>query len=173
MVLGDYVTATDGTGLVHTAPPFGEDDYQTGRRYGLPLILSVDGEGKIAESRASRPFAGLWFKDADPKIIQDLKSRGLMLHSERYRHSYPFCWRCDRPLLYYATTSWFIRTTERASDELVAKNRTIDWHPRAHRRGALRQLAGERRRLGAVAPAATGARRCRSGSCDATARTSR
>jgi isoleucyl-tRNA synthetase len=126
VVLGDYVTATDGTGLVHTAPPFGEDDYQTGRRYGLPMIFSVDGEGKIVPGAGA--FAGLWFKDADPKIIQDLKSRGLMLHNDRYRHSYPFCWRCDRPLLYYATTSWFIRTTEK-KDELVAKNKEIDWHP--------------------------------------------
>jgi isoleucyl-tRNA synthetase len=126
VVLGDYVTATDGTGLVHTAPPFGEDDYQTGRRYGLPMILSVDGEGKLIPGAGD--FAGLWFKDADTKIIQDLKSRGLMLHVDRYRHSYPFCWRCDRPLLYYATTSWFIRTTEKR-DELVAKNKEIHWHP--------------------------------------------
>jgi isoleucyl-tRNA synthetase len=126
VVLGDYVTATDGTGLVHTAPPFGEDDYQTGRRYGLPMILSVDGEGKIVPGAG--PFAGLWFKDADSKIIQELKSRGLMLHNDRYHHSYPFCWRCDRPLLYYATTSWFIRTTAK-KDELVARNKEIDWHP--------------------------------------------
>ncbi|MFY9822470.1 MAG: isoleucine--tRNA ligase [Thermoanaerobaculia bacterium] len=126
VVLGDYVTSTDGTGLVHTAPPFGEDDYQTGRRYELPMILSVDGEGKIVPGAG--PFAGLWFKDADPKIIQDLKSRGLMLHSDRYRHSYPFCWRCDRPLLYYATTSWFVRTTEEKA-ELVARNQEVHWHP--------------------------------------------
>ena len=126
VVLGDYVTATDGTGLVHTAPPFGEDDYQTGRRYGLPMILSVDGEGKMVAGTG--PFAGLWFKDADAKIIQDLKGRGLMLHNDRYRHSYPFCWRCDRPLLYYATTSWFIRTTEE-KDALVAKNKEIHWRP--------------------------------------------
>ena len=126
VVLGDYVTSTDGTGLVHTAPPFGEDDYKTGQRYGLPMIFSVDGEGKMVPGAG--PFAGLWFKDADPKIIQDLKSRGLMLHSDRYRHSYPFCWRCDRPLLYYATTSWFIRTTAKR-DELVAKNKEIHWHP--------------------------------------------
>jgi isoleucyl-tRNA synthetase len=126
VVLGDYVTETEGTGLVHTAPPFGEDDYQTGRKYNLPLLLTVDTEGKIIAG--AEPFAGLWFKDADAKITQDLKSRGLMLHSDRYRHNYPFCWRCDRPLLYYATTSWFIRTTEK-KDELVAKNKTIDWHP--------------------------------------------
>jgi isoleucyl-tRNA synthetase len=126
VVLGDYVTSTDGTGLVHTAPPFGEDDYKTGQRYGLPMIFSVDGEGKMVPGAG--PFAGLWFKEADPKIIQDLKSRGLMLHNDRYRHSYPFCWRCDRPLLYYATTSWFIRTTAER-DELVAKNKEIHWHP--------------------------------------------
>jgi isoleucyl-tRNA synthetase len=126
VVLGDYVTATEGTGLVHTAPPFGEDDYQTGLRYGLPLILSVDAEGKIVAGAG--PFAGLWFKDADPKITQDLKGRGLLLHADRYRHNYPFCWRCDRPLLYYATESWFVRTTA-AKDELVAKNREIRWHP--------------------------------------------
>ena len=126
VVLGDYVTAAEGTGLVHTAPPFGEDDYQTGLRYQLPLILSVDSEGKIAPGAG--PFAGLWFKDADPKIVQDLKRRGLLLHSDRYHHSYPFCWRCDRPLLYYATRSWFVKTTD-ARDQLIARNREIHWHP--------------------------------------------
>jgi isoleucyl-tRNA synthetase len=126
VVLGDYVTETEGTGLVHTAPPFGEDDYQTGKRYGLPMILSVDGEGKIIAGAG--PFAGLWFKDADAKITQDLKSRGLLLHGDRYRHSYPFCWRCDRPLLYYATTSWFVRTTAE-KQELIDKNKEIHWHP--------------------------------------------
>jgi len=126
VVLGPYVTSTEGTGLVHTAPPFGEDDYQTGLRYGLPLWLTVDGEGKMVPGTGE--FAGLWFKDADPKIIQDLKRRGLMLHSDRYKHNYPFCWRCDRPLLYYATTSWFVRTTQK-KDDLVALNRTIAWHP--------------------------------------------
>jgi isoleucyl-tRNA synthetase len=126
VVLGDYVTESEGTGLVHTAPPFGEDDYQTGKRYGLPMILSVDGEGKLVPGAG--PFAGLWFKDADPKIMQDLKSRGLLLHADRYRHSYPFCWRCDRPLLYYATTSWFVRTTAE-KQELVDKNKEIHWHP--------------------------------------------
>ncbi|MBV8199154.1 MAG: isoleucine--tRNA ligase [Acidobacteria bacterium] len=126
VVLGDYVTLTEGTGLVHTAPPFGEDDYRTGLRYKLPLILSVDSEGKIAAGAG--PFAGLWFKDADPKIVADLKERGLLLHSDRHRHSYPFCWRCDRPLLYYATRSWFVKTTA-AREALIAKNREIHWHP--------------------------------------------
>jgi len=126
VVLGDYVTVTEGTGLVHTAPPFGEDDYQTGLRYRLPLILSVDSEGRVAPGAG--PFAGLWFKDADAKIVHDLKERGLLLHSDRYRHSYPFCWRCDRPLLYYATRSWFVKTTA-AREALIAGNREIHWHP--------------------------------------------
>jgi isoleucyl-tRNA synthetase len=126
VVLGDYVTASEGTGLVHTAPPFGEDDYQTGQRYGLPMLITVDGEGKIVPGAG--PFSGLWFKDADPEIVKDLKARGLMLHADRYRHNYPFCWRCDRPLLYYATESWFVRTTAEKA-ELIAKNREIHWHP--------------------------------------------
>jgi len=125
VVLGDYVTESEGTGLVHTAPAFGEDDYQTGRRCGLPVLLTVDGQGKIA---AGSPFDGLWFKDADAEIIRDLKTRGLMLHHERYKHNYPFCWRCDRPLLYYANKNWFIRTTERR-DALVENNRRVQWHP--------------------------------------------
>src|SRR4029450_8094427 len=127
VVLGAYVTATEGTGLVHTAPPFGEDDYQTGVRYGLPLMLTVDSEGKMAAGAGA--FAGVWFKDADAKIVADLKERGLMLHADRYKHNYPFCWRCDRPLLYYATKSWFVKTTA-ARDKLVAYNRErIHWHP--------------------------------------------
>ncbi|MGH9362552.1 MAG: isoleucine--tRNA ligase, partial [Thermoanaerobaculia bacterium] len=126
VVLGDYATALEGTGIVHTAPPFGEDDYQTGMRYGLPLLLTVDAAGKIVDGAG--PFAEMWFKDADAPITRDLRERGLLLHGERYRHNYPFCWRCDRPLLYYATESWFVRTTQRQR-ELVEKNRTIDWHP--------------------------------------------
>ncbi len=127
VVLGNYVTAAEGTGLVHTAPPFGEDDYQTGRRYGLPLWLTVDAEGKIAAGAG--PFAGQWFKDADREITRDLRARSLLLHSDRHRHNYPFCWRCDRPLLYYATRSWFVQTTA-AKEKLVAFNRDrIRWRP--------------------------------------------
>jgi len=128
VVLGGYVTKSEGTGLVHTAPPFGEDDYKTGQTYDLPLILSIDPDGKVRAKPGLEAFAGLWFKDADPKILQDLKSRGLLLHTERYRHSYPFCWRCDRPLLYYATTSWFVRTTIE-KQALIDKNKEIHWHP--------------------------------------------
>lgn len=126
VVSGDYVTASDGTGLVHTAPPFGEDDYRTGQKHDLPFYLSVDSEGKIGPEAG--PFAGQWFKDADPAISRDLKERGRLLHSTRYDHNYPFCWRCDTPLLYYATESWFVRTTA-ARERLVELNREIDWHP--------------------------------------------
>jgi isoleucyl-tRNA synthetase len=126
VVAGDYVTASDGTGLVHTAPPFGEDDYRTGQKNELPFFLSVDGEGKITEEAGA--FAGMWFKDADPAITRDLKERQRLLHSARYQHNYPFCWRCDTALLYYATESWFVRTTA-AKDRLVELNREIDWHP--------------------------------------------
>src|SRR5829696_1702464 len=128
VVLGDYVTSSEGTGLVHTAPPFGEDDYRTGQAYDLPLLLTIDAEGNVRDMPGLEAFAGMWFKDADAKILQDLRSRGLLLHTERYRHSYPFCWRCDRPLLYYATTSWFVKTTI-LKQELLDQNRTIDWHP--------------------------------------------
>jgi isoleucyl-tRNA synthetase len=128
VVLADYVTASEGTGIVHTSLPFGEDDYATGQRYRLPFYLTVDGQGKIADKPGLEPFAGMWFKEADPPITKDIRQRGLLLHGERYRHNYPFCWRCDSPLLYYASLSWFIRTT-RYRETLVAKNRTIDWHP--------------------------------------------
>jgi isoleucyl-tRNA synthetase len=128
VVAGDYVTAAEGTGLVHTAPPFGEDDYQTGQRHGLPFFLTVDAEGKVRDKPGIEAFAGRWFKEADPAIVRDLRERGLLLHGERYRHNYPFCWRCDNPLLYYAATSWFVTTT-RVREELLAANRQIEWHP--------------------------------------------
>ncbi|MGH7341751.1 MAG: isoleucine--tRNA ligase, partial [Candidatus Rokuibacteriota bacterium] len=125
VVLADYVTATEGTGLVHTAPPFGEDDYATSQRYGLKLIFSVDDEGKIKPGFG--PWAGRWFKDADPAIIKDLRARGRMLHTDRYRHNYPFCWRCDRPLISFARASWFVKTTA-CRDRLVELN-PDGWHP--------------------------------------------
>ena len=128
VVLADYVTATDGTGLVHTAPAFGADDHRTGLEYGLPLFRTVEPNGRIAERRGIEKVAGLWFKDADKEILRDLRERGLLLHSERYRHSYPFCWRCDTPLLQYATESWFARTTA-IRDALVRRNAEIRWHP--------------------------------------------
>ncbi len=130
VVTADYVTATDGTGLVHTAPAFGADDYATGQKYGLPLFQTIEPNGKVAAREGIEMLAGLWFKDADKEVVRDLKERGLLLHTERHRHSYPFCWRCDTPLLQYASKSWFVRTTA-IRDRLVQKNREVDWHPEA------------------------------------------
>ncbi len=124
----EYVTATEGTGLVHTAPAFGDDDYQSGLRHGLSFFLTVDEEGKIVDRQGIEDFADLWIKDADKPITRDLKNRDRLLHQDRYRHNYPFCWRCDQPLLYYASKSWFIRTTARRQ-ELIDLNQTIGWHP--------------------------------------------
>jgi isoleucyl-tRNA synthetase len=128
VVLGDYVTASEGTGLVHTAPPFGEDDYATSRRYDLALIFSVDDEGRIKPGFGH--WEGRWFKDADAEIVKDLRARGLLLHADRYRHNYPFCWRCDRPLLSFARTSWFVRTTAKKERLIELNKEEIAWHPR-------------------------------------------
>ena len=131
VVEADYVTLTDGTGLVHTAPAFGAEDHQTGLKYGLPLFRTVEPNGRIADRSGLDRLAGLWFKDADKEVVRDLRERGLMLHVDRYRHSYPFCWRCETPLLQYATESWFVRTTA-LREKLVAKNRDdIHWRPEA------------------------------------------
>ena len=130
----DYVTASEGTGLVHTAPAFGEDDYQSGVKFGLPFFLTVDMEGKIVERQGTEAFAGIWVKDADKSITRDLKHRGRLLHQDQYRHSYPFCWRCDQPLLYLASKSWFVKTTSR-KDDLLSLNQEIDWHPEHVRDG--------------------------------------
>ena len=125
VVTDDYVTLTDGTGIVHNAPAFGEDDARVGRVHGLPFLQPVDVKGEFV---AGTPWAGKFVKDADPLIMEDLASRGLLLKKEMYTHNYPHCWRCDTPLLYYARAGWFIRMTE-VRDELVANNRSVDWHP--------------------------------------------
>ncbi|NLD03161.1 MAG: isoleucine--tRNA ligase, partial [Clostridiales bacterium] len=125
VVTDDYVTLTDGTGIVHNAPAFGEDDARVGRVHGLPFLQPVDVKGEFV---AGTPWAGKFVKDADPLIMEDLSSRGLLLKKEMYTHNYPHCWRCDTPLLYYARAGWFIRMTE-VRDELVANNRSVDWHP--------------------------------------------
>jgi isoleucyl-tRNA synthetase len=130
----DYVTATEGTGLVHTAPAFGEDDYRSGVQHGLPFFLTVDSEGRIEKRRGIEEFAGLWFKEADREVLRALRADGRLLHDARYHHSYPFCWRCDQPLVYRASLSWFVRTTA-AKDRLIELNRTIDWHPEHIRDG--------------------------------------
>ena len=122
----DYVTLTDGTGIVHIAPAFGEDDAEVGRRYGLPFVQMVDDRGRFVS--AVTPYAGMFVKDADPRIIADLKQAGLLFRELMYEHSYPFCWRCDTPLLYYARSSWFIKVTA-VKDRLLAANDSVNWIP--------------------------------------------
>ena len=122
----DYVTMEDGTGIVHIAPVFGEDDHQVGDRYGLPSIKLVDTAGKLTEECDF--LAGIFVKDADKLIIKDLKERGLLFKTMEFTHSYPFCWRCDTPLLYYPRESWFIRMTA-IRDRLLASNASINWMP--------------------------------------------
>jgi isoleucyl-tRNA synthetase len=126
VLLADFVTATDGTGLVHTAIAFGEDDFQLGRAYGLNVINPVRLDGTYDERIG--PYAGRFVKDADPDLVEDLRGRGRLLRSEVYEHSYPHCWRCGTPLLYYAKPSWYIATS-RLRDELLASNEAVDWHP--------------------------------------------
>ena len=121
----NYVTLTDGTGIVHIAPAFGEDDARVGRENDLPFIQFVDGKGDLTEET---PFAGLFVKDADPKVLVDLDSRGLLFDAPKFEHDYPFCWRCDTPLIYYARESWFIKMTA-VKDDLVRNNKTVNWIP--------------------------------------------
>ena len=125
VALGDYVTLTDGTGVVHTAPAFGEDDYRVGRQYGLPFVQLVDGKGQMKPETA---WPGVFVKDADPLILDDLKARGLLFSAPKFEHNYPFCWRCDTPLIYYARESWFVKMTA-VKDDLIANNKTINWVP--------------------------------------------
>ncbi len=127
----DFVTTDDGTGIVHTAPSYGADDAELGREHGLPTQHTVDLHGVVADGF---PGAGRFVKQADEDIIRDLDQRGLLLKQGIYRHTYPFCWRCDTPLLYYAKTSWYIRTTA-AKERLLAGNQSINWHPDHIREG--------------------------------------
>jgi isoleucyl-tRNA synthetase len=126
VVLGDYVTTTEGTGLVHTAPAYGEDDARTGRRYGLPTIHPVKPDGTFDERVG--PFAGVFVKDADPGLVEELREKGLLFRAEEYEHAYPHCWRCGTPLLYYAKRAWYARTTA-VLDELLSENENINWVP--------------------------------------------
>lgn len=126
VVAGDFVSLEDGTGIVHIAPAFGEIDLEVGKAEDLPIIQTVDLQGNIVD--VDPRFAGLFVKDADPLIIDDLKSRGLLYRREQIFHSYPFCWRCETPLLYYAKTSWYIETTAR-KDRLLSANEEIQWYP--------------------------------------------
>ena len=120
-----YVTMTDGTGIVHIAPAFGEDDAQVGRKYDLPFVQFVDGKGDLT---ADTPYAGKFVKDADPEILKDLDKEGKLFAAPKFEHDYPFCWRCDTPLIYYARESWFIKMTA-VRDDLVRNNKTINWIP--------------------------------------------
>ncbi len=126
-----YVTTGDGTGIVHIAPAFGEDDANVGRKYDLPFVQFVNGKGELTEET---PYAGLFVKDADPKVLVDLDAKGLLFDAPKFEHDYPFCWRCDTPLIYYARESWFIRMTE-VRDDLIKNNNTINWIPESIGKG--------------------------------------
>jgi isoleucyl-tRNA synthetase len=126
VVTGDFVSTEDGTGIVHIAPAFGADDMTVGRTHNLPVLMTVNSEGAFID--AVTPWAGVWVKDADPQIEKELDSRGLLFKTGKYLHTYPFCWRCDTALLYYARPTWYIRTSERR-DDLVGLNQTINWVP--------------------------------------------
>jgi isoleucyl-tRNA synthetase len=122
----DFVTAEDGTGLVHTAIAFGDDDFRLGEQQGLAVINPVKADGTYDERIGE--YAGRWVKDADADLIEDLRARGRLLRSEQYEHSYPHCWRCGTPLLYYAKPSWYIATSQ-IKDRLLASNESVNWHP--------------------------------------------
>ncbi len=126
-----YVTMTDGTGIVHIAPAFGEDDAQVGRRYDLPFVQFVDGKGDMTEET---PYAGLFVKKADPEILKDLDKEGKLFSAPKFEHDYPFCWRCDTPLIYYARESWFIKMTA-VKEDLIRNNNTINWIPESIGKG--------------------------------------
>jgi isoleucyl-tRNA synthetase len=122
----DFVTLTDGTGIVHTAPAFGEDDYVAAIKEKLPFVQPVDERGRFTGDIT--PWAGKFIKDADPEIIADLADRGILYRSGEVTHAYPFCWRCSSPLVYYARRSWYIRTTA-FKDLLIGSNRKVEWYP--------------------------------------------
>ncbi|MEA2567351.1 MAG: isoleucyl-tRNA synthetase [Actinomycetota bacterium] len=132
VIAEDYVTTTDGTGIVHIAPAFGAEDLDAGRRHGLPFVNLVDPSGHFVPEAG--PFAGMWVKDADEAVVADLDSRGLLFKVEPYEHNYPHCWRCGTPLIYYAKSSWFARTTAKR-EELLAENEKTNWHPESIKHG--------------------------------------
>jgi isoleucyl-tRNA synthetase len=126
VVLGDFVTTEDGTGLVHIAPAFGADDLEVSKKFDLPVLMTVGPDGGFLQQVT--PWRGVFVKDADPSITADLDKRGLLFRAETYTHTYPFCWRCDTPLIYYARDSWYIRTSA-FKDRLVELNQQINWVP--------------------------------------------
>src|SRR5205807_1437546 len=117
----------EGTGVVHIAPGYGADDLEVGRREGWPVFNPMDDAGRFTD-QAPEFVRGTFVKDADPQIIEDLRTRGLLLRAEEYEHTYPHCWRCDTPLLYVARTSWYIGTTAK-KDRLLAVNESVNWYP--------------------------------------------
>ncbi len=142
VVHGDFVSMEDGSGIVHIAPAFGADDMDVGREHGLPVLLTVDETGAFVADVA--PWAGMWVKDADPLITDELKGRGLLYKVEKYVHNYPFCWRCNTPLLYYARSTWYIATT-RYRDAMIEQNKTINWVPAHIRDGRFGNFLDELR----------------------------
>ncbi|MFC1958702.1 isoleucine--tRNA ligase [Chloroflexota bacterium] len=125
VIAADFVSMEDGTGIVHVAPAYGEVDFQAGQDEGLDFVHMVDLQGNIT---GNYPFSGKFVKDADPLVLEDLEERGLLFRSEKIRHTYPFCWRCEAPLLYYAKQTWYIRTTA-VKENLIAGNKEINWYP--------------------------------------------
>ena len=131
VVCDNYVTLTDGTGVVHIAPAFGEDDSKVGRKYDLPFVQLVDGKGEMTKET---PWAGMFCKKADPEVLKALRESGLLFSAPVFEHSYPHCWRCDTPLIYYARESWFIKMTA-VKDDLIRNNNTINWIPESIGKG--------------------------------------
>ena len=131
IVCDNYVTLTDGTGVVHIAPAFGEDDSKVGRKYDLPFVQLVDGKGEMTKET---PWAGMFCKKADPEVLKALRESGLLFSAPVFEHSYPHCWRCDTPLIYYARESWFIKMTA-VKDDLIRNNNTINWIPESIGKG--------------------------------------
>ena len=131
VVCDTYVTLTDGTGVVHIAPAFGEDDAKVGRNYDLPFVQLVDSKGEMTKET---PYAGVFCKKADPMVLKDLDEKGLLFDAPKFEHSYPYCWRCDTPLIYYARESWFIKMTA-VKEDLVRNNNTVNWIPESIGKG--------------------------------------
>ncbi len=131
VVCDTFVTLTDGTGVVHIAPAFGEDDANVGRKYDLPFVQLVDGKGQMTKET---PYAGIFCKKADPLVLADLEKKGLLFDAPKFEHSYPHCWRCDTPLIYYARESWFIKMTA-VKEDLIRNNNTINWIPESIGKG--------------------------------------
>ena len=134
VITGDFVTLEDGTGIVHIAPGFGADDYEIGQKYGLPVLQAIEPNGIF--KKLAGPYAGMFIKEADPIIIKDLKIAGKLFKKELYEHSYPFCWRCDSPLIYIARQSWYLKTTQ-FKEQLIKNNNSINWVPDEIRTGRM------------------------------------